>query len=161
MKFNCIITILFSIIFSILLTGCEKVKDPDTVKSEHEIHHELGLLHKVMSMPAIPLKVKWQLSGDRNLYALLTYSPDDYQFIIENSTPFEVVSNTKLSAIFYRDWLENEIKLDVIDHNDSYEIIGAHDIQPNLYIKAKHSPFVNGSVIPLGHGLILVSLYTM
>ncbi len=154
---------IIAIFFSILLIGCEKVKDPDTVKSEHEIHHELGLLPKVMSMPATPLKVKWQLSGDRNLYALLTYSSEDYQFIIENSTPFEVVSNAKLGADFYRDWLENEIKLNVIYHDDydRYEIIGAHDIQPSLFTQAEYSPFVNGSVTPLGNGLILVSLYTM
>jgi hypothetical protein len=157
MKFNYII----AIIISILLIGCEKVKDPDTVKSEHEVHYELGLLPKIMSMPATPLKVKWQLSGDRNLYALLTYSQEDYKFVIENSTPFEIVSNSKLSETFYRDWLENKIKLDVIYHNDSYEIIGAHDIQPNLFIQAELSPFVNGTVTPLGDGLVLVSLYTM
>jgi len=156
-KFNYIIVI----IISILLIGCDKVTAPDTVKSEHKIHYELGILPKIMSMPAIPLKVKWQLSGDRSLYALLTYSPEDYKFIIENSTPFEVVNNTRLDATFYRDWLENKIKLNVIYHNDSYEIIGAYDTQPNLFIQAEHSPFVNGSALPLGNGIILVSLYAM
>jgi len=157
MKFNYLI----AIIVSILLIGCKEVKDPDTVKSEHEVHYELGLLPKIMSMPATPLKVKWQLSGDRNLYALLTYSQEDYKFVIENSTPFEVVSNTKLNDTFYRDWLENKIKLDATYHNGSYEIIGVHDVQANLFVQAEHSPFVNGSVTPLGEGIVLVSLYAM
>lgn len=159
MKSNSLITILLFI----FLAGCLDRGDPDTVKSDHKIHDELGPLPKIMSMPATPLKVKWQLSGDINLCALLTYSPEDYQFVVENSTPFEIINNVKIDASFYREWLENEIKLDVIYHGDydRYEIIRAQAVQANLFTKAQYSPFVNGSVTLLGHGKVLVSLDAM
>ncbi|MBL4662101.1 MAG: hypothetical protein JKY22_00680, partial [Flavobacteriaceae bacterium] len=57
-------------------------------------------------------KAKWQLPNDRALYALLTYSPEDYQFIIAGAP--------SLDASFYAQFINNNVHLLL---NKTYDLL--------------------------------------
>jgi hypothetical protein len=163
---NCLVLLLVTL----LLLGCEEDMETE-IKNEQVINTELGALPKLMSLPKIPEKVKWEIdengeNGDRDsggLSALLYYTQENYDYIVNNSPSFESPGNVNLQADFYKKWVPRSLQesIKTIAKNDSFELVGVIPLQSGLFTKTELSPYVNGSVIPLGDGYVLVSLYSM
>ncbi len=149
----------------LFVLGCEK----EMVMGKNEgieMNVEIGILPKLMSLPKEPQEVVWLLEEGEHrdsgaLTALLSYSATDYDYIVNNSSSFEVSSNASLEIEFFNKWVPESLKssIKVEDRNGAYELIGIEPRQPALFTQAELSPYLNGSVIPLGKGQILVVLY--
>ena len=133
-----------------------------------EIHTEIGVLNKLISLPTEPLSVKWDIeeskqSGNGSIRALLEFSKQDKQSILNKSSGFDNKSNDRIDEVFFDTWLPAEAKdgIEVKKINGVYELVGVMALQPNLFTQTKLSPYVNGSITPLAGGFILVSLYSM
>lgn len=151
-----------------LLNGCDNDMNNDN-KATAKTETELGILPKLISLPKEPLKVKWEVSDQEStdagsLVALLQYTISDYNSIIDGSQPFEANRYERMDSAFYENWVPQEIRKTIntlpID-NDMLELQNIIPLKPDLFTQTKLSPFVNGSITPLGDGFILVSLYSM
>ncbi len=136
-------------------------------KAAIEIHHEMGNLPKLMSIPGKVLSVKWQVDESRmnagSLFALLEFSDEDKTKIVNDSEKYEIQSNARLDIEFFDTWIPEQarqgIKLTI--SGTDYELQGVVPVQPNLFTQAELSPYVNGRVYPLAGGFVLVYLYSM
>ena len=146
----------------VLSVGC----DNSGTAMKTEKHNELGMLPKLLSLPRQPLSVKWTIeeSTDRgSLRALLQFSAADKTFILNNSPEFEIKTNDRLDAELFDSWLPEEARAEIETQRqgDEYELLGVVPLQPDLFTQNEMSPYVNGSVTPLGDGYVLVWLYAM
>lgn len=159
--------IILSFLLLTLLVGCDR-DIVNEVKKTNAINTEIGLLPQLVSLPIIPVDVKWQANervhgGAGNLIVLLHYTSNDYDYIVSNSNAFESPNSGRLDAETFDNWIPQSLR-ETIKANKMdgfFEFVGIMPLQPNLFTKTELSPFVSGSVIPLGDGYILVSLYSM
>ncbi|THB68709.1 MAG: hypothetical protein D6B27_02045 [Gammaproteobacteria bacterium] len=160
--------ILISFVFFLLFSGCDNDMENGNnqpIKTETE----LGILPKLISLPKQPLQVKWEIDEQKStnagsLIALLQYSISDYNSIIKNSLPFEANIKERMESAFYKKWVPREIRETIntvpVDNN-MLELQNIYSLQPNLFTQTQLSPFVHGSITPLGQGYILISLYSL
>lgn len=159
---------IFSLIIILLIFGCEKEMTVAKEEKTIQIHTEMGVLDKLISLPKKPIAVKWSIDesssqGSGNLTVLLEFTETDKKYLVENSKAFEKERNDKIDVDFYNNWLPEEAKKSIKTKtiNGNYELIDIKALQPNLFNKTELSPYVNGSITPLNHGFILLSLYSM
>ncbi len=133
-----------------------------------EIHTEIGILNKLISLPAEPLSVKWDLDessqkGTGSLRALLEFNEQDKKNIIDKSEAFDNKSDDRIETKFFDTWLPAKAKegINIEKVTEAYVLIGVSVRQPNLFTQTELSPYVNGSVTPLNGGYVLVTLYSM
>ena len=156
------------LLLTLILFGCDNKMPSSAEQLNKEVHTEIGILNKLISLPAEPLSVKWDIdeskqSGNGSIRALLEFSEKDKQNILDKSSAFDKKSNDRIDAVFFDTWLTVEAKegIEVKKVNGVYELVGVMALKPNLFTQTKLSPYVNGSVTPLAGGFILVSLYSM
>lgn len=159
--------VLYLIILFPMLTGCTEPMNT-TASDKTVINQELGLLPKLISLPKQPIAVRWQEPDpdDReraNLIALLTFTPQDYQEIIESSPKFDVIRDERLPEDMFNKWVGESVSDQLTTEKDNGVVIlkGVHALKPDLFTKTDTSPFVNGSITPLGEGNLLVVLSSM
>lgn len=160
-KYLTILSVLFCI------TGCDNKMNSSSKSEKINVSYEMGLLPKLMSIPGKPLSVKWQVGETRensgNLVALLEYSVEDKQNILNNSNKFENPSSDSINAEFYDSWIPDAAKkgIEIEKMDDAYKLKEVIPLLPNLFTQTELSPYVNGSITPLADGYIFVALYSM
>ena len=102
----------------IFIFGCDEKMPAATTQSSNQIHTEIGILNKLISLPKEPLSVKWELNesketGTGYLNVLLEFNDGDKAYILNNSEAFETQRNDKMEMKFYRDWLPEKAKNDI------------------------------------------------
>lgn len=138
-------------------------------ETKNEIQKTFGNLPKLMSLPRQPVSVMWQCNedqkrGDGILSALLKFSDDDYAFILENSQSYDQKINAKMLSEHFNQWLPDDAKKDITVQpygEGLYELTGIFGKKPNLFTETQLSPYIHGGIIPLHHGYIYISLYSM
>ncbi|VAW60633.1 hypothetical protein MNBD_GAMMA09-2840 [hydrothermal vent metagenome] len=152
----------------ILLSGCESQVSTSSDQTTNRIHYEIGLLKQLISIPASPLSVKWEINeakegGGGSLNVLFEFSEQDKKIIIKGSENFEQNVDDRIESVFYTEWLPVETRKQIkTKQSDGVHILtGISALQPTLFTQAERSPYVNGSITPLSGGYILVSLYSM
>lgn len=132
------------------------------------IHDELGLLPQLISLPEQPIAVRWQEPDPSNreranLIALLKFAPQDYEEIVGSSPNFDTITDERLPEKVFDQWVDESIAAHLTTEKDHGVVTlrGVHALKPNLFTKAEASPFVNGSITPLGKGYILLILSSM
>ena len=131
-----------------------------------EVHTEVGILNKLISIPAEPITVKWEINESKetgSLRALLKFKDEDKLHILKNSASFDKLENDTLDSESCEQWLPEDAKvgIETKKNGSAYTLIDVIAIQPNLFTQTELSPYVNGSITPLSGGYILVSLYSM
>lgn len=149
---------------ALLIASCDFLEN-DYVEKEPEVYYELKHLPKMMSFPRQPLKVKWEQPvpnkfGQSELIALMKFSPEDYDYIVKNSKNFDIINDDNLSIEFFNKWIDKSIadKMTLIEKDGEYILKGYSRVEPNLFVRARGTPFVKGTVHPLADGYILVAL---
>jgi len=153
---------------SLILIGCDNKMPASSEQSTIQIHTEVGILNKLISIPAEPLSVKWEINeskerGTGSLRALLEFNEQDKQDILQKSTEFENKTNDRIDAAFFDTWLPAESKEGIETElvSGSYLLKDTFALQPDLFTQTELSPYVNGSITPLSGGYILIALYSM
>jgi hypothetical protein len=124
-------------------------------------HHELGILPKLVSLPREPMSAKWEVDERpgkaSKLRALLRYSPDDYEHILEHSEVFDRRDNELLSPDDY-EWIDAAAREGVESRPKGrwIELVGVEPRKGTLFGRAPRSPYVNGKITPLPNGYIFV-----
>ncbi len=156
------------LLLTLILFGCDNKMPSSAEQFNKEIHIEIGILDKLISLPAEPLSVKWDIdeskqSGNGSIRALLEFSEQDKKSILDKSSAFENKSNDRIDSVFFDTWLPAKAKegIQVKKVKAVYELDGVMALKPDLFTQTKLSPYVNGSITPLAGGFILVSLYSM
>ena len=156
------------LLMPLILIGCDNQMPASSEQSNNKIQTEIGILNKLISIPAEPLSVKWEINeskerGTGSLRALLEFSVQDKLDILKKSNAFDNKTNDRIDANFYDTWLPAESKESVRTElvSGSYELKDILALQPDLFTQTELSPYVNGSITPLSGGYILVSLYSM
>ncbi len=159
---------LFLCLVFILITGCENEISPSGGNKANRIETGIGNLDKLMSIPATPLEVKWQIneehrSGNGSLQALFKFAKEDKKKIINESEVFDAIADDRISAEIYDGWLPEDAKKGLIVEKtgDLYVLKQVNGLKANLFTQTELSPYVNGSITLLGDGYIFVSLYSM
>ena len=108
---------------------------------------------------------KWELDAPANrdtglLLALLKFKPEDYQYILDNSPPLEPRVNHTTHAGLYDNWIPAVAKAGIIAQPDgeAYELMDVEAFGSDLFTQTTLSPYVDGYVVPLKNGYILVIL---
>lgn len=129
---------------------------------------DAGDLANFISLPRQPQTVEWEQSqhrqgNDSGLVARLHFSDADYEYILQNSTRFEVQSNELVEKTFYDRWIAGDQPyVGPIENQGEFVVLtNIHAMEPNLFTQKESSPFIHGRMIPLGDGVIILSLYTM
>lgn len=154
-------TVLF---LGLFIGGCDFLEN-DYVEREPEVYYELKHLPKMMSLPKQPLEIKWEQPvpnkfGQSSIVALMRFSPEDYDYIMENSDKFDIMDDNNLPITFFDKWVDKSIadKMTLIKTSDEYITKGYSRFQANLFTRIKGSPYVTGRVHPLASEHILVIL---
>jgi len=161
---------LFVLLIALLIFGCDEKMTVSTQQNTNlnQIHTDIGILNKLISLPKEPISVRWELdeSPERDngsLNVLLEFTNTDKKFILNNSDSFEKQQNDLINTVFYQNWLPEKSKKGIRTKaiKNNYELLNVIPLQPNLFNKTDLSPYVNGSITPLSNGFIFLSLYAM
>ena len=156
--------------FFLILTGCKDIMSDstETATKAPKIVNEVGALSKLISLPNDPVSVRW-LEPDPNnkesaeLLALIEFHEGDYAEIVKNSPNFDLIQDDKMPEPMFNEWVPASVAaaIETKQENGMVVMKGINALKPNLFIKAKASPFIHGAITPLGAGYIFVYLYTM
>lgn len=156
----------------LLLIACDNKMTPKTeIKSEKpkpSFNNSIQELSKRISLPKSPASAIWIENPqpgniDSSLIASITFSPDDYEFIVNNSEDHQIKADEIVDQDFYNLWISPHLsdKSAAVQHGEYLLLKGIQAKEPNLFTQNKHSSYIHGRVIPLGKGIVIVSLYTM
>lgn len=136
-----------------------------------KVIHEIADLEEWIALPAKPDSVKWSISQDvpgsrdSGLTALLHFSPEDYENILQNSQKHNVVTDAIVDKKAYEEWAPEEVKAEFeVESFSEYSVVlvGRPALRPNLFVDPDgQSPYIHGYIYPLGKGYIIVTLSTM
>ena len=156
--------------FFLTLTGCSNnmSDSAENAAKPPRIINEVGVLSKLISLPKRPKSVRW-LEPDPNnkesaeLLALIEFSEADYAEIVKNSPPFDLVRDEKMPEAIFNEWIPAAIAtmIETKQENGIVAMKGINALKPDLFTQAKASPFIHGTITPLGSGFIFIYLYTM
>lgn len=165
---------IMTLIGMVALAGCE---DKQAISHAHTeptpvVKHSVGELDKLIRLPAEPKSVKWSLTktarrgGDSGLVAVLRFSQEDYEEIIQKSEEPEATGDAIVNQSFYDTWVPDEVKKNLAGElhadGESIVLVGRPFLKPDLFVnKENSSPYIHGNLYPLGMGYIALGLYTM
>ncbi|WP_139309858.1 hypothetical protein [Teredinibacter haidensis] len=128
---------------------------------------EMGLLPKLISIPSDVVSVKWRApddgaSGSKNLLVLIRFSNNDYEKVLGDSEPLGN-AKTRFPKALFDEWVPQELKnnMQVQQQGDIYLLETVQPYQPSVFTRTDLSPFVNGTLYPLGDGYMLLDLTSM
>lgn len=136
-------------------------------KEAHLTTNESGLSY-LISLPKTPTGVKWQKPDPNNrenghLVALLEFNQADYDYIVANSSNFERIQDARIPKALFTRWIDVPIasRLTIEESANVYTLKGVNALKPNLFTQNETSPFIHGSIIPLGSRTIFIVLSSM
>ncbi len=140
----------------------------ETAAEAPKVLNEVGVLSKLISLPNDPISVRW-LEPDPNnresaeLLALIEFNEADYAEIVKNSPNFDLIQDDKMPEAMFKEWVPATVAtaMEIKQENGMVVMKGINALKPDLFTKAKASPFIHGTITPLGSGYIFVYLYTM
>jgi len=106
------------ILTSLILIGCDNNMPTSSEQPNKEVHTEVGILNKLISIPAEPITVKWEINESKktrtgSLRALLKFKDEDKLHILKNSTSFDRLKNDTLDFESYEQWLPEDAKVGI------------------------------------------------
>jgi len=135
--------------------------------SDSRIQEEVGTLDKLLSLPHPPISVRWEVEEQHagatgTLRALLQFTPEQHQAIVDQSPAFDRRADEVLSAEEYA-WLPKRVlaDVDVVEEKGRYRLVGVEPRKADSFLKADLSPYVNGKITPLPGGYVFVTAYAM
>ncbi|MFL1482754.1 hypothetical protein [Marinobacter sp. LN3S78] len=143
-----------------------------TTESEPVVHHSVENLDELIKLPAEPKSVAWSVTdtagrgGDSGLVAVLRFSQEDYDAIVQSSEGHEVTGDAIINQSFYDQWVPDEVKENLAGElhadGESIVLVGRPSLKPDLFLNRDGgSPYIHGNLYPLGLGYIALGLYTM
>ena len=147
------------------LLGCNSpMSNTDKSSADAVIHTEVGNLSSLISLPAEPVSVRWQIEENParstgTLRALVQFAEADAARIIDSSPTFDRRDDDVLKAEDHA-WLTESslLGIEVKEEGGRYRLVGAEPRKPDLFTKTERSPYVSGKVTPLANGFIFVNL---